>query len=61
MTADKKKLEKRTILLPRDELVWLAEAAIVELERRGYEVRGKSAAQIRRLLRFPAPKAKIKA
>jgi hypothetical protein len=61
MVAGKRKLLKPTALLPRDELVWLAEAAIVELERRGYEVRGKSAAQIKRLLRFPPPKAKIKA
>jgi hypothetical protein len=32
--------------------------AVTELERRGYDVRGKSAIQIKKILRFPPPKRK---
>lgn len=35
----------------RDELAQLREAALADLERRGYAVRGKTPAQIRELLR----------
>lgn len=51
---------KATDILPVDELVRLGEAAVIELERRGYSLRGKSALQIKRILRFPPPKAKAK-
>jgi len=49
-----------TAILPTDELIRLGEAAVVELERRGYDVRGKTAAQITKILRFPPPKRKAK-
>ena len=35
----------------REELARLRNAALAELERRGYEVRGKTPAQIRKMLR----------
>jgi len=41
-----------------DELVSLKNNAIAELERRGYEVRGKTPAQIRKLLKRRPPKQK---
>src|ERR1043165_4291140 len=41
-----------------DELLRLGEAALTELERRGYDVRGKRAAQIKKILRFPPPMRK---
>ncbi len=47
-------------ILPTDELIRLGEAAVLELERRGYEVRGKTAAQIKKILRFPPPRRKAK-
>ena len=50
----------RTVSLPMDELIRLGEAAVVELERRGYDVRGKTAAEIKKILRFPPPKRKAK-
>jgi len=62
MAQDKKrKPDKPAGLLPQDELVRLGEAAVAELERRGYDVRGKTAAQIKKILRFPAPKRKPRA
>jgi hypothetical protein len=48
----------RSTIVPTDELIRLGEAAVAELERRGYDVRGKSAAQIKKILRFPPPKRK---
>jgi hypothetical protein len=50
----------RTSILPTDELIRLGEAAVAELERRGYVVRGKTATQIKKILRFPPPKRKAK-
>ena len=50
----------RTPILPTDELIRLGEAAVLELERRGYEVRGKTAAQIKKIMRFPPPKQKAR-
>ena len=41
-----------------EELVSLKNNAIAELERRGYEVRGKTPAQIRKLLKRRPPKQK---
>jgi hypothetical protein len=35
----------------REELAKLKDAALAELERRGYEVRGKTPAQIREMLK----------
>ena len=43
----------RSTILPTDELIRLGEAAVAEVGRRGYDVRGKSAAQIKQILRFP--------
>ena len=51
---------KVTASIPVDELTRLGEAAVAELERRGYEVRGKNAEQIKRILRFPPPKPKAR-
>jgi hypothetical protein len=42
--------------LAPDELTRLGELAVTELERRGYDVRGKSADQIKKILRFPPPR-----
>ena len=39
-----------------DDLLRLGREAVAELERRGYDVRGKSAVQIKKILRFPPPK-----
>ena len=45
----------------REELAKLKDAALTELERRGYEVRGKTPAQIRELLkRRPNKSASVK-
>jgi len=43
----------------RDELAKLRAAAIAELERRGYDVRGKTATQIRQLLKRRPSKRKL--
>jgi hypothetical protein len=51
---------KVTASIPIDELIRLGEAAVAELERRGYEVRGKNAAQIKKILRFPPPKQRAR-
>lgn len=52
----KARQDKRSAILPLDELTRLGEAAVAELERRGYDVRGKSAAEIKKILRFPPPR-----
>jgi hypothetical protein len=45
----------------REELAKLKDAALSELERRGYEVRGKTPAQIREMLkRRPDKSASVK-
>jgi hypothetical protein len=44
--------------LSSDDLIRLGELAVAELEHRGYDVRGKSADEIKKILRFPAPKAR---
>jgi hypothetical protein len=49
---------KRSTILPTDELKRRGEAAVAELEGHGYDVRGKSAAQIKKILRFSPPKRK---
>ena len=49
---------KRSIILPTDDLIRLGKAAVAELEGRGYDVRGKSAAKIKKILRFSPPKRK---
>jgi len=54
----KARRDKRSASVGPDELLRLGEAAVAELERRGYDVRGKSADQIKRILRFPPPKPK---
>jgi hypothetical protein len=54
----KARRDKRSASLGPDELLKLGEAAVAELERRGYDVRGKSADQITKILRFPPPKPK---
>jgi hypothetical protein len=56
MGNDERPSKNPATVLPVDELVRLGEAAVTELERRGYEVRGKTAAQIKKILRFPPPK-----
>jgi hypothetical protein len=45
--------EDRTVLRERarDQIIVLRNTAIAELERRGYEVRGKTTSQIRKILR----------
>ena len=52
---------KRSTILPTDELIRLGKAAVAELECRGYDLRGKSAATIKKILRFPPPKRKLMA
>ena len=42
----------------REKLTELKSAAIADLERRGYEVRGKTPAQIRHMLKRRPPKSK---
>ena len=42
----------------REELAELKNEAITKLERRGYDVRGKTPAQIRQMLRRRPPKQK---
>jgi hypothetical protein len=46
---------------PKKTLEELKNEAITELERRGYDVRGKTPAQIRQMLRARPPKAKSSA
>jgi hypothetical protein len=46
---------------PKKTLEELKNEAITELERRGYDVRGKTPAQIRQMLRARPPKAKSNA
>ena len=43
----------------REELAELKNAAMTELERRGYEVRGKTPAQIRQILKRRPTKRKL--
>ena len=43
----------------REELAELKNAAITKLERRGYEVRGKTPAQIRQILKRRPTKQKV--
>jgi hypothetical protein len=45
----------------RDKFVELKSRALAKLEIRGYEVRGKTPAQIRLMLKRPPPKPKKKA
>ena len=45
---------------PKKTLEELKNEAITELERRGYDVRGKTPAQIRQMLRARPPESKIK-
>jgi hypothetical protein len=45
----------------REELANLKNAALAELERRGYDVRGKTPVQIRQMLRRRPSKQKSKA
>jgi hypothetical protein len=47
MSDDRAVLRKKM----QDELVDLKSSAIAELERRGYEVRGKTTSQIRQILK----------
>ena len=42
-----------------EELAKLKHAALAELERRGYEVRGKTPAQIREMLKRPPKKLRV--
>jgi ribosomal protein L34 len=44
----------------REELAKLKHAALAELERRGYEVRGKTPAQIREILKRRPKKSRTK-
>ena len=41
-----------------DDLLRLGGEAVAELERRGYDLRGKSADEIKKILRFPPPRRK---
>jgi hypothetical protein len=41
-----------------DDLLRLGSEAVAELTRRGYDLRGKSADEIKKILRFPPPKRK---
>jgi hypothetical protein len=50
--------DRESASLASDDLTRLGELAVAELERRGYDVRGKSAEQIKKILRFPPPKIK---
>jgi hypothetical protein len=55
MKNDRANLRKKT----REKLAELKSAAIAEFERRGYEVRGKTPAQIRQILKRRPTKPKL--
>jgi hypothetical protein len=44
-------VDDRAVLRKREQLAELKSAAIAELERRGYEVRGKTPGQIKQILK----------
>lgn len=52
---DKRTVQRKKL---REELAGLKNAALAELERRGYEVRGKTPVQIRQILRRRPSKQK---
>ena len=55
----KVRLDRLSASPATDDLKRLGELAVAELEHRGYDVRGKSAEQIKKILRFPPPRSRI--
>ena len=55
----KDRLDRLSESLATNDLSRLGELAVAELEHRGYDVRGKSADQIKKFLRFPPPRSRI--